>query len=452
MKLHAINDTCSQLLASGLCHIENLVGLADDGAMYECRFFQTKQGCRFGDKCRFIHVEEMSGSSMDAAYESRKSGKSHGGNGNNESLVEGDQRVEQFHSPLYRQRNGCKFFNTKRGCSRGDKCTFLHGMRDNDSNGKTSYNSQMLGSEQKVIVGGKAHNPRQRKGIVKQVASNDTKSNQKTDVDAPLEFEKLSTLMQEGHDAHVSTSRTHRQRSRTIPSNKNKEKQAEDNEGIPPFRQKSRAKNRGEVFKGDSRKIKENAVGTGPPSKEEVVNKYTISGKRILGVFIERNDTGSPNKDIETKGVNKYKNSSKWQVGVLTEKNETMSPNQDMEAKEAKHRDLGTDEESLAKAAILNKDNNVNNKHKQRYSKPYTSENYTSSDRGMYTLADAIFAEPKRLRSTEIQQLKRRFGGKNGFFEIKENSVYKVQFKPTDPDWVSTVLYINNQMLIRTNR
>ena len=410
--------------------------------MDECKFFQTKQGCRFGDKCRFIHVEEMSGSLMDAAYESRESGKSHGGIKNTTSLVEGNQPVQQFHSPLYRKRNGCKFFNTKRGCSRGDKCPFLHEMRDNNSQGKTSYGSKMLGSEQRVIVEEKAHNPPQRKDMLEQVAINDSKTNQKTDVDASLEFEKQLSVKyneQEGHAAHVSNSRTKKQRSRTIPSNKNKKKQAENNEDIPPFRQKSRAKDTDEVFKFDPRKINENAVGI-PPSKEQVANKYTMSGERTVGVFTEKNYTGSPTNHIGTKGVNKYKSRDKWQIGVLTEKNETMSPNQEAEAKGTKlHRDVGTVKESHAKDVILNKDNNMNNKQKQRYSKPYTSENYTSTDRVVYTLADAIFAEPKRIRSTEIQQLKRRFGCKNGYVEIKENSVYKVQFKPTDPDWVSTV-------------
>ena len=416
--------------------------------MDECKFFQTKQGCRFGDKCRFIHVEEMSGSSMDAAYESRKSGKSHCGIENSASLVEGNQRVQQFHSPLYRKRTGCKFFNTKRGCSRGDKCPFLHGMRDNNLQGKTSYGSQMLGSEQKVIVEKEAHNPPQMKDILEQVASNDRKTNQKTDVDASLEFEEQSSVKyneQEGHDAHVSNSRTKKQRSRTISSNKNKKKQAENNEVIPPFRQKSRAKDTGEVFKCDPRKINENAVET-PPTKDKVVNKYTISD-RTVGVFAEKNDTGHPTNDIETKGVNKYKSRGRWQIGVLTEKNETVSPNQEVEAKGAKpHRDVGTDKESHAKDVVLNRDNNMNNKHKQRYSKPYASENYTSNDRGVYTLADAIFAEPKRIRSTEIQQLKRRFGCKNGYVEIKENSVYKVQFKPTDPDWVSSVYSISTSI------
>ena len=44
--------------------------------------------------------------------------------------------------------------------------------------------------------------------------------------------------------------------------------------------------------------------------------------------------------------------------------------------------------------------------------------------------------ECKKLRSIEIQQLKRRFGGQGDYCEIKENTSYKIKFKPTDPDWV----------------
>ena len=44
--------------------------------------------------------------------------------------------------------------------------------------------------------------------------------------------------------------------------------------------------------------------------------------------------------------------------------------------------------------------------------------------------------ECERLRSIEIQQLKRRFGGQGDYCEIQENTSYKIKFKPTDPDWV----------------
>lgn len=49
--------------------------------------------------------------------------------------------------------------------------------------------------------------------------------------------------------------------------------------------------------------------------------------------------------------------------------------------------------------------------------------------------------ECKRLRSIEIQQLKRRFGAKGDYCEIKESTSYKVKFKPTDPDWVRFTLF-----------
>lgn len=59
-------------------------------------------------------------------------------------------------------------------------------------------------------------------------------------------------------------------------------------------------------------------------------------------------------------------------------------------------------------------------------------------------LEDCI-RECERLRSTEIQQLKRRFRSQNGYCEIQENVSYKFKFKPTDPDWVRVAL--NMQLL-----
>ena len=54
--------------------------------------------------------------------------------------------------------------------------------------------------------------------------------------------------------------------------------------------------------------------------------------------------------------------------------------------------------------------------------------------------------ECKRLRSIEIQQLKRRFRSQDGYCEIQENVSYKFKFKPTDPDWVRDT-EINDCML-----
>ena len=44
--------------------------------------------------------------------------------------------------------------------------------------------------------------------------------------------------------------------------------------------------------------------------------------------------------------------------------------------------------------------------------------------------------ESSKLRATEVQQLKRRFGVDGFCEELKENVKFKVKFTPTDPDWV----------------
>ena len=64
------------------------------------------------------------------------------------------------------------------------------------------------------------------------------------------------------------------------------------------------------------------------------------------------------------------------------------------------------------------------------------NEAFIAEDKGM-DVSEQPHDECKRLRSIEIQQLKRRF--KDNYSEITENSCYKIKVKPTDPDWVSKI-------------
>ena len=98
---------------------------------------------------------------------------------------------------------------------------------------------------------------------------------------------------------------------------------------------------------------------------------------------------------------------------------------------------------STTTSAVTRKRSPLQNKEYERTrerNQTHNKDNCASNFRGSYTLADAMLSEPKKLRATEIQQLKRRFGGKGGFIEMKENSSYRIKFKPTDPDWVSSII------------
>ena len=98
---------------------------------------------------------------------------------------------------------------------------------------------------------------------------------------------------------------------------------------------------------------------------------------------------------------------------------------------------------STTTSAVTRKRSPLQNKEYERTrerNQTHNKDNCASNFRGSYTLADAMLSEPKKLRATEIQQLKRRFGGKGGFIEMKENSSYRIKFKPTDPDWVSSIM------------
>ncbi|XP_068741541.1 uncharacterized protein [Montipora capricornis] len=408
------------------------------GAIAKCRFFETKKGCRLGDTCRFVHAKELSDASMNALDEGCQIRAGNVKRSSTDHYVHAEkEQDEKLETPLKldRQTVACKFFSGKRGCLRGSKCPFFHGMNDNGylCDNKASGHGKIPGKlrqnlhayDRHVNSKEKKRTPHHWEDVVTPFSgfrnSPCHKTNQPTFVSDPqLEFEKQLTVNEQVailhvQDVNVTNSRTNEQRSRFTQSDKHsKQKRNENNRDSPCFK---RGKDSKEGFT-----IRQNR------SKYEA-----IQGKQSLSCT---RDTGSKIKEMVADNGQRDLCSLK-----AAQRAETHLPIafDGCETADKKHRmepsvPIKEDEKGHTKGTISNVDHA--RRHKEwEAKKPNTHKTNTSNLRGTYTLADAIFAEPKRLRLTEIQQLKRRFGGKNGYYEIKENSVYKVEFKPTDPDW-----------------
>ena len=476
VKLHAKNTTGSQAFSSGTLKMaDGNVDTPDvDGPSTvkakNCRFFQTKRGCQFGDDCRFVHMKNLSnepGSFLREVDELR-SGKEDGKqyelknlkpqNEDHEPLVKEKELGEQKDSSLDRKGIVCKFFRRKRGCLRGDKCPFVHVIADGESFGKHSEKNSG-----KANVRTKIRTQHHRKAIASPDIGNEQETN--TTIDSPnLQFTENYKKQLTGQgdpptqSNNVTNSMVTQQGSGVTMSNENNltkfvetgkrhprhkkgngAKGTDGGKGLPAIA-KAKGKsitNHTEARKQTSLLEKNNAskgeeIVIGDPfPKQDGVTKGIAGGQ---GDQLDKKNSGTkgtksgsgiscPSQKYATKGVEQgvgYQNSQKDNI----------------------HVSKGT--ENPKGAYIANKDNV--NRQGQKAEKPYKESG--CDVRGTYTLADAIFIEPKRLRSTEIQQLKRRFGDRGGYSEIKENSSYKIKFKPTDPDWVSGP-FINDMVLLR---
>ncbi|KAJ3072364.1 hypothetical protein HDU99_002208, partial [Rhizoclosmatium hyalinum] len=88
--------------------IQQVIGVpAPEAVPQICSFFNSKRGCRNGDKCKHLHERIK---------------------------AESDKMVED---PV--AQNVCRFFNSKRGCRNGDKCKSLHVERE-----KRASNEEMI--------------------------------------------------------------------------------------------------------------------------------------------------------------------------------------------------------------------------------------------------------------------------------------------------------------------
>ena len=475
VKLHAKNTTGSQAFSSGTFKMaDGNVGTPDvDGPSStvkakNCRFFQTKRGCQFGDDCRFVHMKKLSNEpgsflrEVDELRSGKEDGKQHElknlkpQNEDHGPLVKEKEPGEQKDSSLDRQEIVCKFFRRKRGCLRGDKCPFVHVIADGESFGKHSEKNPG-----KANVRTKMQTPHHRKAIASPDTGNEQETN--TTIDSPnLQFIKNCKKQLTGQgdpptqDNDMTNSMVTQQGSGVTMSNKNNlTKFVEPSKRRPCHKKSNGAKGT------DSGKGEPAVVNT----KSKSITNHTEARKQTS--LPEKNNASKgeeivirapfPKQDGVTKGIaggqgdrldkkNSGTKGTKSGSGISypSQKYATKGVEQGVEYQNPQKDNISKGTENPKGAYIANKDNV--SRHGQKVEKPYKESG--CDVRGTYTLADAIFIEPKRLRSTEIQQLKRRFGDRGGYSEIKENSSYKIKFKPTDPDWVSSP-FINYMVLLR---
>lgn len=397
-----------------------------------CRFFQTQKGCRFGNDCRFVHIKKLLNESI-ASF--READELHGGNEEqvnlksrteeNKPLVEEKEVEKQGDSSKGRQEIVCKFFQRKRGCLRGDNCPFEH-VISNHVHERVVHESS-----------GASETTRKRTRHRRKKTAR-TPTTQKTRVDVvEVELDNCvdkpsgegDPLSQEANMNSYVTSRNvaefeetgkrvtcHEKYNRTKDTAAAKGEltnaKGKDKNVVKPVRARgqtlptennnvsdtcSREVLAGNPFHQQNRLMQGTDAGTGGPltKKNNYDTRHTASAKGIpiptQGTVKQREGVPIPKMEVTTKGT------------------------------EYQKKNLISDKKNIARHQEEDKEN-------------------ASAVRGTYTLADAIFAEPKRLRLTEIQQLKRRFGDKGGYCEIKENSCFKIKVKPTDPDWVSSLL------------
>ena len=412
-----------------------------------CRFFQSKKGCKFGDECRFLHLEKISNGSESVLHEAELLARNQHGNegqkqnidnlqphndknARNEPLGEGKEIEEREGSNSDRQGIVCKFFQGKRGCLKGDKCPFVHLIVAGESALKKSASDKSHGN---TSVTPRKKSTRQRKEIPRPESNKKHSSNQLTE-SADLQLENYDKYPTKQNDLLVQEDK------RMIFGERSGVTLLPKNNATKPE----------EAGKGDAHcklDIVTNGVVTGTggkggsPPDEGKVTKYVKSGKGTSvskknpgkGVQLRKNATSDKEsaRGIPLQGLETGK-------GVLVLNNDKEITHKEFEKDlPVLQKNSGTSVVTRKRAPLPNKENV---KEYIGTGKGMKHENSSATHlRGSFTLADAILSEPKRLRATEIQQLKRRFGGKGNFSEIQENLSYKIKFKPTDPDWVCVI-------------
>ena len=381
-----------------------------------CRFFPTKKGCKFGDGCRFLHLEEPSNDSGSVIHEVNELRS-----GNVEDQLQGQKSYDAIEPTIWtdgkdkekqedsssgKQGIACKFFQRKRGCLRGDKCPYVHVIGGTPS-GK---------NRGKEVVTSRTQTPHQGNESPCAITDNEQEANQlmqsdnlqseNSDKNPPGQGKPLAQ-----EDSVMNCTVTGQGFGVILSNKENATKRLETGKGIPPHKKKNdkqnvdRRKGTSVPARNNTAKGKESATGL-PLSKQDTATKNLKTGQGVL----------LPNEE----NVTKYSKSEKG--ATLSQKNSAT------QHEVTRQRASSPNKENIKKHAETRQDVSMH------------SKDDTKNVRGTFTLGDAIFVAPKRLRSTEIQQLKRRFGERGGYSEIKENSSYKIKFKPTDPDWVSTSL------------
>ena len=102
-----------------------------------CRFFRSKEGCKSGNECRFLHPEKASNDSENIPQEAGK-------------MIDNKQKRDTVikTSPTAKAKT-CRFFKSKSGCKFGNQCQFLHTGKLLDKLGNISEEAGKLDGNHK---------------------------------------------------------------------------------------------------------------------------------------------------------------------------------------------------------------------------------------------------------------------------------------------------------------
>lgn len=422
-----------------------------------CRFFHTKRGCKFGYECQFSHSAKTSSQSGNVVNEGDEFVTENEVKNfepdiyddieqSNERLGEDKEMKKHEDSSQDRKDVACKFFQRKRGCMRGSKCPFVHVLVD----GQSAQTNKSTSDENVKSKRSRRENTSKRKKPSRP-SSDKEQDKSKLNKSSCLQLEKGDQKPIEQGDLPVqkeSADNTIASQGSgvTVLSNNKSEKHVETKtEGMHGIKRNTAGVNTGadcnEVVKGRGNNVVNHVKSKRQPEIIEKGKRMESKENNMRGPFNEANRAVFRTEG--TTGIPPLQQDTSIRA-LFGEHGGSVLKN----GHEVKHEQCEkglplSQKNSATTSAVTRKRSPLPNKEYERprdRNQTLNKDNFASNFRGSYTLADAMLSEPKKLRATEIQQLKRRFGGKGGFIEMKENSSYRIKFKPTDPDWVCSII------------
>lgn len=424
-----------------------------------CRFFHTKRGCKFGYECQFLHSAKTSIQSRNVVNEGDEFvGENEVKNFEpdislnddselcNERLGEAKEIKKREDSSQDRRDIACKFFQRKRGCMRGSKCPFVHVLVDgqsaqtnksaSDESVKSTRSRTKNTSKRKKLASPSSDKEQDESKLTKssclQLAKGDQKPIEQGDL--PVQKENAdNTMASQGSGVTVLTSNKSEKHVETKP------------EGMHGIKCNTAGVNTGadcnKAVKGSGNNVVNHVKSKRQPEIIEKGKRMESKENNTRGPFNERNRAVFGTES--TTGIPPLQQDTSIRGSVSEHGGSALRNGHEVKHEQYEKGLPLSQKNSTTTSAVTRKRSPLQNKEYERTrerNQTHNKDNCASNFRGSYTLADAMLSEPKKLRATEIQQLKRRFGGKGGFIEMKENSSYRIKFKPTDPDWVSSII------------
>lgn len=424
-----------------------------------CRFFHTKRGCKFGYECQFLHSAKTSSQSGNVVNEGDEFvtenevknfepdiSLNEDSEQSNERLGEDKEMKKHEDSSQDRKDVACKFFQRKRGCMRGSKCPFVHVLVDgqsaqtnksaSDENVKSTRSRTKNTSKRKKLASPSSDKEQDESKLTKssciQLAKGDQKPIEQGDL--PVQKENAdNTIASQGSGVTV------------LSSNKSEKHVETKTEGMHGIKCNTAGVNTGadcnEAVKGSGNNVVNHVKSKRQPDIIEKGKRMESKENNMRGPFNETNRAVFGTES--TTGIPPFQQDTSIRGSVSEHGGSVLKNGHEVKHEQCEKGLPLSQKNSATTSAVTRKRSPLQNKEYERTrdrNQTHNRDNGASHFRGSYTFADAMLSEPKKLRATEIQQLKRRFGGKGGFIEMKENSSYRIKFKPTDPDWVSSII------------